>query len=268
MESTRDGFEVHPFGRDRNLVLDAGWLAGRRHIIHGLLEADVTDTRRRLSASISTTGHGLSFTAFIVACLAQAVAANPTVQAYRDWRGRRVVFSDVDVVTPIEAERDAVAISHIVRAANRKSVDEISDEIREIQARPERSEQSKQKNKLVALGQAAPWVARRAFYWALLRNPHWLKSTAGTCIVTSVGMFMRRGSGGWGVGFLPFHTLGLTVGGIAQRPGVVEGRIEIREYLNLTVSFDHDIVDGAPAARFARRLVELMECGYGLVESE
>ena len=28
--------------------------------------------------------------------------------------------------------------------------------------------------------------------------------------------------------------------------------------------FDHDVIDGAPAARFVRRLVELIESGGGL----
>ena len=56
------------------------------------------------------------------------------------------------------------------------------------------------------------------------------------------------------------------VGGIAWKPAVVEGRIEPREILNLTVSFDHDIVDGGPATRFVKRLVELIESGYGLDE--
>jgi pyruvate/2-oxoglutarate dehydrogenase complex dihydrolipoamide acyltransferase (E2) component len=36
--------------------------------------------------------------------------------------------------------------------------------------------------------------------------------------------------------------------------------------LNLTVMFDHDVVDGAPATRFTRHLVELIESGYGLDE--
>ena len=40
------------------------------------------------------------------------------------------------------------------------------------------------------------------------------------------------------------------------------------EILNLTVLFDHDIVDGAPATRFTRRLVDLMESGYGLDEDQ
>jgi pyruvate/2-oxoglutarate dehydrogenase complex dihydrolipoamide acyltransferase (E2) component len=34
--------------------------------------------------------------------------------------------------------------------------------------------------------------------------------------------------------------------------------------MNVTVIFDHDVIDGAPAARFTRRLVELIESGYGL----
>ena len=59
----------------------------------------------------------------------------------------------------------------------------------------------------------------------------------------------------------------MTVGGIAEKPGVVNGTIAIREYLSLTISFDHDIIDGTPAARFTERLKELIESGYGLFDS-
>jgi len=59
-------------------------------------------------------------------------------------------------------------------------------------------------------------------------------------------------------------TLTVTLGGIAEKPGVVDGRIEIREYLCMTISVDHDIIDSAPAARFTQRLKELIESGYGL----
>lgn len=41
-------------------------------------------------------------------------------------------------------------------------------------------------------------------------------------------------------------------------------KIEIRERLNLTLSFDYDIIDGAPAARFLARLKELVEDGFEL----
>jgi hypothetical protein len=56
------------------------------------------------------------------------------------------------------------------------------------------------------------------------------------------------------------------VGGIGEKPGVVDGQIVIRDCLSLTLSFDHDIIDGAPAARFTQRLKELIESGYGLFD--
>jgi len=46
------------------------------------------------------------------------------------------------------------------------------------------------------------------------------------------------------------------------------GPIEPRYLLDLTVAFDQDVVDGAPAARFMKRLIELIESGYGLAEAQ
>jgi len=80
--------------------------------------------------------------------------------------------------------------------------------------------------------------------------------------ITAVGMF-GKGLGGWGIAPTA-HALELVVGSTAWKPTVVEGRIEPREILNLTVVFNHDVIDEAPAARFTRRFVELIESGYGL----
>jgi pyruvate/2-oxoglutarate dehydrogenase complex dihydrolipoamide acyltransferase (E2) component len=74
-----------------------------------------------------------------------------------------------------------------------------------------------------------------------------------------------KGHSGWGITTMP-HSLSLLVGSMSLKPAVVEGRIEPREILNLTVMFDHDVVDGAPATRFVRRLMELIESGAGLDE--
>ena len=59
-------------------------------------------------------------------------------------------------------------------------------------------------------------------------------------------------------------SLAITLGGLAEKPGVVDGHIAIRDYLCMTLSFDHRITDGGPATRFANRLKELIESGYGL----
>jgi pyruvate/2-oxoglutarate dehydrogenase complex dihydrolipoamide acyltransferase (E2) component len=65
---------------------------------------------------------------------------------------------------------------------------------------------------------------------------------------------------------LSSETLTVTIGGIALKPRLVEGHIQEREFLSLTVSFDHDIVDGGPAARFAHQFKELLVSGYGIKE--
>jgi pyruvate/2-oxoglutarate dehydrogenase complex dihydrolipoamide acyltransferase (E2) component len=80
--------------------------------------------------------------------------------------------------------------------------------------------------------------------------------------VTSVGMF--GAGGGWGIPF-QVHTLNVVIGGIVERAVFVEGRVVPHEFVDLTLSFDHDVVDGAPAARFVARLRELIGSADGLV---
>jgi pyruvate/2-oxoglutarate dehydrogenase complex dihydrolipoamide acyltransferase (E2) component len=107
----------------------------------------------------------------------------------------------------------------------------------------------------------APRFARKLFWRRLWRDAFLVKRTMGTVMLTSVGMFGRTS------GFVitpSVHTLALGLGGIGRKPGVAGDAIEIREYLSVTVSVDHDLVDGAPAARFVARLTEVVEDGYGL----
>lgn len=243
-------------------MVDAGYLASGRHIIYALLEVDVSDAGQAMKSLAETTGSKVSFTAYIVGCFARAIIANPQVHGFLDWRRRLVNFHDVDVVTMIEPQAGEVAIPHIIRGAQAKSVLQISEEIRTIQAKPGSSQQA---GSLVKLAPRLPRFTRILFFRILKRNPAWFKQVAGTVVVTSVGMFGK--GGGWGIGFLPTHNLGLTVGGISQKPGVKDGNILVRDFLNLTIAFDHDIIDGAPAARFANSLGELIESAT-LLEAE
>jgi pyruvate/2-oxoglutarate dehydrogenase complex dihydrolipoamide acyltransferase (E2) component len=59
-------------------------------------------------------------------------------------------------------------------------------------------------------------------------------------------------------------TLMITVGGIATKPRYIDAQPQPREMLDLTISVDHEVVDGAPAAPFPRRLAELVEQADGL----
>ena len=73
-------------------------MSAARHAVHGLLEVDVTLPRQILREHKARTGESLSFTAFLLACLGQAVDADPQVHACQDWRRRLYIFEDVNVI--------------------------------------------------------------------------------------------------------------------------------------------------------------------------
>lgn len=256
------GFTVQPFPRSRRLVLDAMHAGSRKHMIHGLVEYDVTEPRRLLREHKARTGESLSFTAFVLHCVGAAASEDRMVHACRDWRGRLVLFDDVDVNTIIEIELEGkrFPLAYVVRAVNRRSLRELHDDIRDVQKNPQRSHGERTFN-FMGWYMRLPGFIRGLAYRLLPLNPHWLKRIGGTVSVTAVGMFGE--GGGWGIP-IPLYTLNLTLGGIATKPGIVDGRIEPREFLHVTLSFDHDIIDGAPAARFAERLRKLIESGDGL----
>jgi len=51
----------------------------------------------------------------------------------------------------------------------------------------------------------------------------------------------------------------LGMGKIVEKPIVVDGKIEVRKILPLSLSFDHRVVDGAEAVRFMNTVIELLE---------
>jgi len=256
-----EGYKVVSFPRLRRVATDLGYMARHRHTIRGIVEADVTGPRQRIREHEGRTGETLSLTAFLVHCVGAAVDMDKSVHAYRDWRGRLVIFDEVDIVVPVEVDTgtEKFLSGHIVRGANRKDVATIHNEIRSAQgqASPEATKESRFLTRFTML----PGMLRRFLLRIIWSNPHLSKQVRGTVGLTAVGMFVTRG--GWGMGALT-NTLGIVVGGIAQKPTLVDGRPELHEYLSLTLEFDHDIVDGAPAARFTQRLVELIENGHGL----
>jgi pyruvate/2-oxoglutarate dehydrogenase complex dihydrolipoamide acyltransferase (E2) component len=262
MKKQYDGYTEVPFAPVRRMIVEVLEMGHRKHMIHGLLEADVTGARQYIREYEATTGKDLSFTAFIVVCLGKAVERNKYMHAYRRGRNRLVLFDEVDVNTQIEIEMDGkkVPIPHTIRAANKRTVYDIHREIRRVQAEGEKSE-SAPTSSGERLFMALPVFIKRPLMRMMFKDPHRAKETAGTVLMTAVGMFGE--GGGWGIPLI-MHTLGVTLGGIAEKPVVIDGQIAVRELLSITVTFDHDIIDGAPAARFTERFKDLIELGYGL----
>jgi pyruvate/2-oxoglutarate dehydrogenase complex dihydrolipoamide acyltransferase (E2) component len=253
------GYRVVPFSANRQMAAASAAVCRERDTIHTLTEADITEPRRLIREHRERTGERLSFTAYVVTCLARAVAEQPHLSSLRRG-GQLVLLDDVTIGTLVERNLGGELVPEPfgIRAADKKTYRQIHDEIRAAQQEGDA--------RLGGLS-GATWV--RFIPGCLLRTFIRLASHSvlmaqryGVVAVTAVGMF---GGGPLWVVPLSSATVAVAVGGIVGRPVLLDdGACEEREHLCLTLSFDHDIVDGAPAARFTSRFVQLLSSGEAL----
>ena len=225
--------------------------------MHGIIEVDVTVPYRVLSDS------EVSFTAFVIATAGRAAARHPEVHAYRDWRGRVVRHQFVDITTLVEVatDRGPFPLAHLVRDADIRDVEDIGRELQDVKTDPAKSSEGKRLSGFAPLAGRIPGLAR-SIYWVMAKSTR-LRNISGTVVVSAIGMF--GGGSGHGIGAPSVQSLSILVGGVSPKPVAQDGEIVIRDVLDLTVTFDHNIVDGAPAARFTADLREMLSSGAGLI---
>jgi len=254
-------YEVKKWSHLRNLVVDLMWMSKKQNIVHGFGEIDVTIPYRIIKDLNKNSSNKISFTGYLIFCLAQAIKEHKYVNAIRK-RNKLYIFEDVDISTIIEKQigETKFPTNYIIRKANEKSLEEISNEIYiekyKENFKDKRSEQIEWFSKL-------PAFLRHIYWRKLIKNPLFHKQTSGTIGVTAVGMFVN--GIGWAIPLTP-KTLTLTVGGIGRR--AVQGpnnELLWNDFLSLTFSINHDIIDGGPAARFINYFGNLLSSGFGLV---
>ena len=220
--------------------------------MHGLLDLDVTEADHLLARSEPP----LSFTAFVVASVARAAAAHPEVHAYRNWRGQVVSHRHVDVNTIVEIEtaQGPFPLAHVIRDADVRDVVELTAELRRVKTDPAGRDRGRLTHASV-VATRIPGVPP-LLYGVMGRSVR-ARQRVGTVAVTAVGMF--AGGGGFGIAPPTLMSLQVLVGGITDRPRVVNGEVHVRKVLDLSVTIDHIVVDGGPAARFGAELRRLIE---------
>jgi pyruvate/2-oxoglutarate dehydrogenase complex dihydrolipoamide acyltransferase (E2) component len=219
----------------------------------GLLELDVTEAKRQLA------GHDppLSFTAFVVASIARAAAHHPHVHAYRNRRGQLVTHDYVDVTTMVEIStpQGPFGLPHVLHDADIRTVADLSAELHRVKREPSTSRSGQLWARAAPIGTRLPGAVR--VIYAVMARSIAVRERVGTVAVTAVGMF--AGGGGYGITPMSLMSMEVVIGGITQRPRVIDGEVTVREVLDLTLAIDHNVVDGAPAARFAADLRDIVE---------
>jgi pyruvate/2-oxoglutarate dehydrogenase complex dihydrolipoamide acyltransferase (E2) component len=260
-------YRIKPFTKHRQniaLVIGEGW---RKHSVHIFVEVDVTDARKKIRKLFEKTGEKYSITGWICKCIAQTLCEHKDLNAYRLGRRKIVVFDDVDIGIPVEkiVNGEPRVLGYVLRKANEKTVSEITKELRDVQKEEVDESTSVLGKNLTNFEKfvlKSPLFIKKLFLVLFRRNGLIKKKHFGTTGVTAIGMKGKFAGGAIPMGAAT--SILVVVGGITKKPGVINDEIAIREYLHLTITADHDIVDGGPLARFVERLTELIENAYGI----
>ncbi|MFC5791409.1 hypothetical protein EDM22_07600 [Agromyces tardus] len=253
------GYALSPVPRYRRPVLDRLTSASRRFQVHALVELDVSEAGARIAAA----DHRVSWTGFVIASLARAVARHPEVNA-RKAGARILTFDRVDLGVTVEREWQGRRILDVVtiRDADRTPCAEISRLLHEAKHGPPGGAPAPRG--LTAAMLRLPGPLRRTAFRIAGRNPRVAASFGPAVGVTSLGMFSSGWA--WAVPLAPLTVIA-TVGAVVDRAVVREDSIVARPMMPLTLSFDHAVIDGAPAARFTETFRSLVESAAAFDES-
>ena len=178
-------------------------------------------------------------------------------------RRKTTYFDEVDVNIPIEIETEGIRNpkQYIVRDINRKSLTEVD---REIATSKDAGDDhtgyvfSKGLQRLLGI---LPAGLVMFLMRSILRRHDTVQKLSGTVFVTSVSMFSNV------PGYvIPYaggpKAASFAIGSVSKKPVVRGDEVRVREMINLTAIFNHDLIDGAPAARFINRLRRYVETSF------
>ena len=240
-----------PFPARRKWVVGAMRAGHRMAPMTAVVQVDVTKAWDRLDHE------DFSPTAYVLVCVGRAAAAHPEVHAYRDWFGRLVMHSRVNIATMVEVESSTglIPLAHVVNDAQDRSVADLSHELRTTKARPETGRSGRLMKRW---GRVASWIPGLPWaVYSIARRSTVARRGIGTVAVSAVGMMI--GGGGGLISVMSLASLQVLVGAATDRPWVIDGEVTVRRILDLTVQVDHRVVDGGPAARFGATLRQLLE---------
>jgi pyruvate dehydrogenase E2 component (dihydrolipoamide acetyltransferase) len=164
-----------------------------------------------------------SYTGILLKAVAKALDEHSFLNSTLE--GEQIkIYEDINIGVAATTEKGLVV--PVIRNVNKKSLMEIESTLKEL------------------VGKAREGKLTRA------------DVTGGTFTITNLGMY--------GVEvFIPIinppEAAILGVGKVTQKPVIIEKEIKIKPTMYLSLSYDHRIVDGAPAAQFLQKVKKILE---------
>lgn len=244
----------------------AMWRSPSDPSIYGSMDVDATPAL----AFLATQPTKITITHLVARAVALALRAQPELNAKVRFWGRLEQRATIDVFVTVATGGDLSGAR--IDRADEKSLVELATAIADRAGKIRKGQDASYKKSRSAFAQLPWWLARPATQLSdLLVNElhvdlgkHGMPTDPfGSAIVTSVGMF------GIDSAFAPFVPLArcpmlILVPEVRPRPWAVGDRCEVRPVLRLCATFDHRIIDGAAAGRFASNLTRLFTLPHEL----
>ncbi|WKY45051.1 2-oxo acid dehydrogenase subunit E2 [Eubacteriaceae bacterium ES2] len=176
-----------------------------------------------LREQFKAAGKKVSYNDIVLRCVAKALTEFPMMNA--SWTDQGIVLKKY-VNMGMAVAIDQGLIVPVIKNCHQKSLDQISQESSQLASKAK-------ENRL---------------------QPE--DYTGGTFTVSNLGMFDIDG---FTAIINPPEAGILAVGKLAKQPVVIRDEIVVRMMMQLSLTYDHRIVDGAPAAQFLKRIKELLE---------
>ena len=203
------------------------------HVTHAD-EADVTELvkiRQKEKAKALEKGIKLTYLPFIVKAVIAALKEHPYVNSSIDEETQEIVLKQYYNIGIAVDTKEGLMVP-VVKIADKKSVLKISEEIQNL----------------------AELAASRKIDLADLKG--------GTFTITNIGVI----GGTYATPIVNYPEAAiLGVGKIQDKPVVKDGEILIRKIMGLSLSFNHNIFDGAEAARFMNNVIKNLEDPYWIL---
>ena len=223
---------------------------------------DLTEVEEIRNNETMDDGGKHSYTAFVVKALAVAMREFPYSrrrvfrQPWRPFRGPQLqAFDACDVGVAVEcdlAEAESAAFVDVLRDADRADLNSTTQWLKQLAvSEPSENEQWRTMQNIARLPLWISTLVVRLPIWF----PHlWFKYRGGPALVSSPAKYgVDHVSAAWN------WPLGVSFGYVRERPIVYQGETVARRTFNLVLNFDRRVMAGAQAARFFKRMVDILE---------
>jgi pyruvate/2-oxoglutarate dehydrogenase complex dihydrolipoamide acyltransferase (E2) component len=246
------------------------WRTAYDPSVYGTIELRMDEALEYLEAFRACTGQKATVTHLVAKATAAALRETPDANAVLRW-GRSYLRQDVGVFFQVAITDDGAKESDlsgfVVHHVDRKSLKEICEEfaraVEKVRARADLALEKTRQMMCRMPGLLTHWALRLSSFVAYVLNldPRFLgvpKDAFGSVMVTNVGSL------GLDIAYPPLVPysrvpLLLAIGEVKERAVVERGAVVVGKVMNLSVTFDHRLIDGMHAALMARTLRRWIE---------